>query len=486
MKKIYTLILLFIALGAIAQIDCDVRLAEAKKILDSNKLYKNYDQLFQDISTCAESGDPMAQNYIGLMYVHGLGTEKDESKGFALIEQAAKNGNATAQYNLGNLYQDGRGCTLNMNTAIEWYQKAVDKKNSRAAYMLGYMYMKGFGVPQNYNLAIEWYKKSDYAMAKHWLGVCYYLGFGVPQDTDKALEYLYGNKTPNSVAFLKNLKIEKRDQVLNQAENAINEASAGNKKIDKEVIRQSREMVNLGELENQDVKTKNIIGEWTGRFIEYDWSGITPQRILPIDISFSKNEKGDLQTKINFEEKTFEDIVLFKENTLFFNDFKFTLDQLYPHDFKNDKIDYAVLGMNLSQKSHNNIPYLLADVESFIAYWREPGTPISLVLRPKNTVISKEDEALFLSLASQKTEFIKVYPVPFNEQLYVAFELKEPAKIKLTLTSVATAQTMQVAQTNLEEGTQSFTVNTSHLPNGFYAVQVQENEKSHTRIIVKQ
>lgn len=308
----------------------------------------------------------------------------------------------------------------------------------------------------------------------------------MPQDTEKALEYLYGNKTPNSVAFLKNLKIEKRDQVLNRAENAINEAGAGNKKIDKEVIRQSREMVNLGELENQNIKTNNIIGEWTGRFIEYDWSGITPQRILPIEISFSKNEKGDLQTKINFEEKTFEDIVLFKENTLFFNDFKFTLDQLYPHDFKNDKIDYAVLGMNFSQKSHNNIPYLLADVESFIAYWREPGTPISIVLRPKNAVISKEEEALFLSLASQKDEFVKVYPVPFNEQLYVAFELKKPAKIKLTLTSVATAQTMQVAHTNLEEGTQSFTVNTGHLPNGFYAVQVQENEKVHTRIIVKQ
>lgn len=170
MKKKYTLILLFTALGAVAQIDCKVELAKAKQILDSNKLYKNYDQLFQDISSCADSGDPMAQNYVGLMYVHGLGTEKNESKGFALIEQAAKSGNATAQYNLGHLYQDGRGCTLNMNTAIEWYQKAVDKKNSRAAYMLGYMYMKGFGVPQNYNLAIEWYKKSDYAMAKHWLG----------------------------------------------------------------------------------------------------------------------------------------------------------------------------------------------------------------------------------------------------------------------------------------------------------------------------
>lgn len=474
------------ALGAVAQVDCEAKLAQAKQILDSNKLYKNYSQLFQDISSCAESGDPLAQNYTGLMYVHGLGTTKDESKGFAYIEQAAKSGNATAQYNLGNLYREGRGCTLNMNTAIAWYQKAVEKKNSRAAYMLGYMHLKGFGVSQDYSEAISWFKKSDYAMAKHWLGVCYYLGYGVPQDTDKALEYLYGNTTPNSVAFLRNLKTEKRDQVLNQAGNAITESNKGDKKIDPEIILQSREIVSINEVENQNLETKNILGEWTGRFIEYDWSGTIPLRILPIDITFSKSEQGDLHTKINFEGKTFEDIALFKDNTLFVHDFKFTLDQLYPHDLKNDKLDYAVLGMNLSQKNDQNIPYLLVDVESFIAYWREPGTPISLVLRPKNNVISKDDEALFLALASQKTEFIKVYPVPFNEQLYVAFELKEPAKIQVTLTSVTTAQTMQVAAATLEKGTQSFTVDTSNLPQGFYVVQVQENEKSHTRVIIKQ
>jgi hypothetical protein len=485
MKKKYILILLFTTLGVVAQVDCKAKLIQAKQILDSNKLYKNYSQLFQDISSCAKSGDPLAQNYIGLMYVHGLGTEKDESKGFAYIEQAAKNGNATAQYNLGNLYREGKGCSLNMNTAIEWYKKAADKKNSRAAYMLGYMYMKGFGVPQNYSLAIEWYKKSDYEMAKHWLGVCYYLGYGVPQDTEKALECLYGNKTPNSAAFLRNLKIEKRDKVLNQAENAIYEANKGDKKIDPELISESREIVVSEEALNQNIKQKNILGEWTGRFIEYDWSGTTPQRILPIDISFSKNEQGDLYTKINFEGKTFEDRTLLKDNILFVNDLSFKLDQLYQHDFKNDKLNFEILGMNLTLKNHNNVPYLLADVDSFIDNWHEPGMPVTLVLRPKNNIVSAQDEALLLALASQKTEFIKVYPVPFNEQLYIAFDLKEPAKIQLTLTSVITAQTQKVAATNLEAGNQSFTVDTANLSKGFYIVQVQENDKVHTRTIIK-
>lgn len=487
MKKTYTLLLLFLALGAVAQSDCKIKLESAKEIMESDALFKDYDKIFQDLMPCAESGVPLAQNYIGLMYVGGLGVVKDEAKGFAYIEQAAKNNNAIGQFNLGNLYRQGQGCTLNMDKAVEWYQKAADNKNSRAAYSLGYMYLKGFGVPQDYSQAVAWFEKSNFDMAKHWLGVCYYLGYGVPQNTDKALEYLYGNKTPNSRAFLKNIKIDKREQVLTQADQAIEKANEGDKKIAPEVIAASREMVNESAVDTKVLKANDIVGEWTGRFIEYDWSGTTPLRVLPIDITFSKNELGDLQTKIVFEGKTFEDLVLFDNNNLFLQGFNFSLDQLYSHSFKTFQLDYSVLGMDLSQKTYNNTPYLLADVDSFIGVWKEPGTPISLVLRPKNeTKLTAEEEEVMLALAAQKAEFIKVYPVPFQEQLYIGFELENPAQVQVTLTSVATAHTVQVATTNLEAGMQSYTVNTADLPNGYYVIRVQENEIVHTRIVIKQ
>ena len=51
---------------------------------------------------------------------------------------------------------------------------------------------------------------------------------------------------------------------------------------------------------------------------------------------------------------------------------------------------------------------------------------------------------------------------------------------------VATAQTVQVVTTHLEAGMQSYSVNTADLPNGYYVIRVQENEKLHTRIVVKQ
>jgi uncharacterized protein len=143
--------------------------------------------------------------------------------------------------------------------------------------------------------------------------------------------------------------------------------------------------------------------------------------------------------------------------------------------------------MDLIQKTYNKVPYLLADVDAFIDTWSEPAPPISLVLRPKNDIaISTQDDRVLLALAAQKADFIKVYPVPFKEQLYIGFDLANPAQVAVTLTSTTTAQTIAVGTTNLPAGMQSYTVNTSDLPKGYYAIRVQENDKLHSRIVIKQ
>lgn len=486
MKKIYTWLLLFLALAAIAQTECQAKLENAKKIMEDKSLFKDYDQIFQDILPCADSGNSLAQNYIGLMYLDGLGTVKDQDKAFTYIENAAKKNNSVGQYNLGNMYRQGQGCAINMDKAVEWYEKAVAQKNSRAAYSLGYMYLKGFGVQQDYSKAVSWFEKSDFSMAKHWLGVCYYLGYGVPQNTNRALEYLYGNTSLNSVAFLKNIQIDKRDHVLSQVAQAVSEIKEGDAKIEQEPIINSQELL-ADTTQQVDLNTKDILGEWTGRLIDYDWSGKIPLRVLPIEVTFSKNEFGDLKTKIVFNGKTFEDVALFDDNNLFIRGLHFNIPQLYVHDFENSNLEYTILGMDLSKKNYNNTPYLLANVDSFISNWNEPGTPMSLVLRPKSdTVLTAEDENVMLSLASQKDEFIKLYPVPFKEQLYVGFELTNPAQVEVIVTSVATAQNMQVASASLGVGLQSYAVDTATLPEGYYVVRVKENEKLHTRIVIKQ
>jgi TPR repeat protein len=484
MKKTYPLLLLFMVYGAMAQTNCEMKLDSIQKTMESNSLFIDYQEILLNILPCADGGDGATQNLVGLMYLQGMGIEKDEATAFSYLEKSALNDNVLGQNNLGNLYREGIGCPIDMEKAVAWYEKAAEKKNEQALYSLGYMYLKGLGVPQDYSRAVAWFEKTEFGMAKHWLGVCYYLGYGVPQNTDKALEYLYGNSTLNSVAFLENLKTDKREQVEQQVNEAIEEVAPA----DKEIVVQAIETPNSDEQTNTELLTSStIIGEWTGLLIDYDWSGKIPTRVLPIEVSFSQNELGDLQTKIVFNGITFEDIALLDSNSLFVQGLQFNIPQLYAHDLINADLEYTILGMDLSQKTHNNIPYLLADVDSFISNWKEPGTPISLVLRVKNAnALTEEDQKIMLALAAQKTEFIKVYPVPFKEQLYVAFELANPAQVQVTLTSVATAQTVQVATTNLGAGMQSYSVDTANLPNGYYVVRVQEGDKLHSRIVIKQ
>ncbi|MGY5352464.1 T9SS type A sorting domain-containing protein [Wenyingzhuangia sp. IMCC45533] len=92
-----------------------------------------------------------------------------------------------------------------------------------------------------------------------------------------------------------------------------------------------------------------------------------------------------------------------------------------------------------------------------------------------------------MALAEQKHEFIKLYPVPFENQLYINFELEQAETIQVKLTGINNGQTKIVEHgKQLQAGNQTYTVNASDLPNGMYVVKVITDSKVHTRIVVKQ
>lgn len=483
MKKKYTLILLFTAFGVFAQNDCSSVIEQAVKTLNDRTITHDNSKVFQAILPCALAGDATGQNYIGLMYTEGVGTLKDEKKGFEFIEQAAEKGNPTAQFNLGNLYRQGKGCSLNMEKAVEWFAKAAEQKNERAAYSLGYMNMKGLGVPQDYLKAVQWYNRSSYAMAKHWLGVCYYLGLGVDQDTEKALEYFYSNKTPNSKAFLQNIESDKREKVLTKTKQEIEHTETNSKRIEPAVILEPKEFGN----ETATLSADKIVGQWTGKFIEYDWSGIQPQRILPIKINISRDQQGKLHSKIEFVNRTFENLVVFNNNNIFIEGFKFKLDELYTHSLTSPQLDYTILGMNLRLKTNNNITYLIADTDGVIGNWNENTPPIHLILRPaKDSDLKDGDQEILTSIASQSSDFIKVYPVPFKDQLSIYLNITEPGFINAELIDINSNKTLNITSAKADLGNNSYHVNTAGLPNGYYVIRVKEKEKIHTKIVIKQ
>lgn len=74
---------------------------------------------------------------------------------------AAQSGDPDAQYYVGVLYEKGAEGQPNFSQAAGWYEKAAERGISRAAVNLGRLYEQGLGVAKNDDLARTWYAKAS-------------------------------------------------------------------------------------------------------------------------------------------------------------------------------------------------------------------------------------------------------------------------------------------------------------------------------------
>lgn len=68
----------------------------------------------------AESGDPIAQNALGLRYATGDGVALNEEEALGWFTKSAEQGNVAAQSKLGSIYYSGRGVPQDSNRAYFW------------------------------------------------------------------------------------------------------------------------------------------------------------------------------------------------------------------------------------------------------------------------------------------------------------------------------------------------------------------------------
>ena len=101
------------------QADCEIRGGE----------YVSYDRA--DYQTAlkvwlgqAEMGDADAQNYVGEIYLKGLGTAPDYAKAVQWFEKAAAQGSRRARINLGYMYEQGLGVSQDTARALNMYRDA--------------------------------------------------------------------------------------------------------------------------------------------------------------------------------------------------------------------------------------------------------------------------------------------------------------------------------------------------------------------------
>jgi len=127
------------------------------------------EEKFKALLEDAKTGDPAAQNSLGVMYYTGEAISKsssgqvlnnDPELAAGWFFRAAEQGYADAQFNLGLMYANGEGVEQDMAQAVELFKKAAEKGHVDAQNNLGAMYFTGEGVGRDEKKAIEWFEKA--------------------------------------------------------------------------------------------------------------------------------------------------------------------------------------------------------------------------------------------------------------------------------------------------------------------------------------
>lgn len=107
----------------------------------------------------ADSGDPKASFWIGVLYEKNLVSGSTAEQSVPYLTRAAEAGNLAAQNLLAFKYRDGLGVPKDASRAVMWFSKAAEQKDLGAVMELGIMFRDGKGLPRDEKVAMEWFSK---------------------------------------------------------------------------------------------------------------------------------------------------------------------------------------------------------------------------------------------------------------------------------------------------------------------------------------
>ncbi|HEY2346563.1 MAG TPA: caspase family protein [Xanthomonadaceae bacterium] len=101
------------------QADCQIRGGEY--VAEDRANYQTALKVWMD---SASAGDPEAMNYVGEIYLKGLGTDPDYALAMVWFKKAADKGLARAKINMGYMYEEGLGMPKDQVQALNLYREA--------------------------------------------------------------------------------------------------------------------------------------------------------------------------------------------------------------------------------------------------------------------------------------------------------------------------------------------------------------------------
>jgi S1-C subfamily serine protease len=98
---------------------------------------------------CADRGDVLCQNNLGIALLHGIGGPSDKHAAVPYLEAAALRGQINAITSLADCYENGNGVPVDLKKAVDLYLKAAVRGFHIAHESLGSLYERGLGLPRN-------------------------------------------------------------------------------------------------------------------------------------------------------------------------------------------------------------------------------------------------------------------------------------------------------------------------------------------------
>jgi TPR repeat protein len=112
------------------------------------------DRLVTNSNADTTPGDPLtiAKQYFAA---------KQYGQALPLFYKAAESGNIVAEYYLGKIYLEGTDDIRNEVKAVDWFRRAADAGSGNGMNGFGVMYANGMGgLPYDDKQAVEWFRKA--------------------------------------------------------------------------------------------------------------------------------------------------------------------------------------------------------------------------------------------------------------------------------------------------------------------------------------
>jgi len=115
-------------------------------------------QIFEQLS---QAGDSQAQYDLSLMYLQGIGANKNLEKGWTWMNRAADGGNVQAMLELAVRYQKSASLENAEQMAFLWFQRAAMAGSAAGQYNLAHLYEDGNQTPVDLVQAYVWMTLSN-------------------------------------------------------------------------------------------------------------------------------------------------------------------------------------------------------------------------------------------------------------------------------------------------------------------------------------